>query len=372
MGGGVGVGGRRAARGCGGWERLRMCREERWRARDHDGIIRRRPRTLRSRAARGARGKMVAVNPIHFVMALGGGREGRAGVGGGWGVGWGGWEGGGGCEGRGCKRSVPAGRVGRWRRRARLQDERVGWCGLCAKAIGWEKRRLWRCIGGIQVGLARARQQKAFHTGPSYGAVSRKISCFGVDHHRAADCKGGGAGCSVQRAGWMQGAGWRVQSACRVRAVRAGRPPSETRRRVCHFSSGDQHRSSKKGFLSRQGRARLWQWGAVRGRCEGGAVGEASVKARYLHGVSARHRSWYEWIFLGLQGGAGQGQGAGGAGRGRLFGARDGACCTCVREGRRRAKAVHSPAAVGAGWTEGPEERGRGCGAAPGERAEEG
>ena len=26
--------------------------------------------------------------------------------------------------------------------------------------------------------LARARQQKAFHTGPSYGAVSRKISCL--------------------------------------------------------------------------------------------------------------------------------------------------------------------------------------------------
>ena len=153
------------------------------------------------------------------------------------------------------------------------------------------------------MGLARARQQKAFHTGPSYGAVSRKISCFGVDHHRAADCKGGGAGRRVQGAGWMQGAGCRVQSACRVRAVRAGRPPSETRRRVCHLSSGDQHRSSKKGFLSRQGRARLWQWGAVRGRSEGSAVGEASVKARYLHGVSARHRSWYEWIFLGLQGG---------------------------------------------------------------------
>ena len=66
-----------------------VCREERWRARDHDGIIRRRPRTLRSRAARGARGKMVAVNPIHFVMALGGGREGRAGVGGGEGGGGG-------------------------------------------------------------------------------------------------------------------------------------------------------------------------------------------------------------------------------------------------------------------------------------------
>ena len=48
-----------------------MCREERLRARDHDDLIRRRPRTLRFRAARGARGKMVAVNPIHFVMAHG-------------------------------------------------------------------------------------------------------------------------------------------------------------------------------------------------------------------------------------------------------------------------------------------------------------
>ena len=34
--------------------------------------------------------------------------------------------------------------------------------------------------GGGQLGLrlAKARQQKAFHTGPSYGAVSRKISCL--------------------------------------------------------------------------------------------------------------------------------------------------------------------------------------------------
>ena len=72
-----------------------VCREERWRARDHDGIIRRRPRTLRSRAARGARGKMVAVNPIHFVMALGAGGKrgrGRAGREGGDGAGWGGCE----------------------------------------------------------------------------------------------------------------------------------------------------------------------------------------------------------------------------------------------------------------------------------------
>ena len=58
--------------------------------------------------------------------------------------------------------------------------------------------------------LARARQQKAFHTGPSYGAVSRKISCFGMDHHRAADCRG-----RVQRA-CVPGAC--VPGACLVRA----------------------------------------------------------------------------------------------------------------------------------------------------------
>ena len=169
------------------------------------------------------------------------------------------------------------------------------------------------------MGLARARQQKAFHTGPSYGAVSRKISCFGVDHHRAADCKGGGAGCRVQ------GAGCGVRAGC-VRCGQGGhrqRPGDGCAISLQEISIVRQKKDSSVGR-------------AVRGcgsgaRCEGGAVGEASVKARYLHGVSARHRSWYEWIFLGLQGGAGRGQGAGGAGRGRLFGARDGACCTCVR-----------------------------------------
>ena len=176
--------------------------------------------------------------------------------------------------------------------------------------------------------LARARQQKAFHTGPSYGAVSRKISCFGMDHHRAADCRG-----RVQRA-CVPGACVRagcVRGACGVRAVRARRPPSETRRRVCHVSS-------------------------------------ASVKARYLHGVSARHRSWYESgsSSASNRGGAGRCRAVhgrcmggawavpgGGAGRGRLFETRGGACCTCMRGGRRRAKAARSPAAAGDGWTQG-------------------
>ena len=187
----------------------------------------------------------------------------------------------------------------------------MGWCGLCAKAIGWEKRRLWRCTGGIQVGLARARQQKAFHTGPSYGAVSRKISCFGVDHHRAADCKGGGAGCMVQGGCRVQGAGCRVRAGC-VPCGQGGhrqRPGDGCAISLQEISIVRQKKESSVGR-------------AVRGcgsgaRCEGGAVGEASVKARYLHGVSARHRSWYEWIFLGLQGG---GHG-GGRGRAALGGA---------------------------------------------------
>lgn len=61
-----------------------VCREERLRARDHDDLIRRRPRTLRFRAVRGARGKMVAVNPIHFVMAHGDVRAGWWQAAGGW------------------------------------------------------------------------------------------------------------------------------------------------------------------------------------------------------------------------------------------------------------------------------------------------
>ena len=155
------------------------------------------------------------------------------------------------------------------------------------------------------MGLARARQQKAFHTGPSYGAVSRKISCFGVDHHRAADCKGGGAGCRVQGAGWMQGAGCGVRAGC-VRCGQGGhrqRPGDGCAISLQEISIVRQKKDSSVGR-------------AVRGcgggaRCEGGAVGEASVKARYLHGVSARHRSWYEWIFLGLQGGGRAGAGGG-------------------------------------------------------------
>jgi hypothetical protein len=148
-----------------------------------------------------------------------------------------------------------------------------------------------------------------------------------------------------------------VRGACGVRAVRARRPPSETRRRVCHVSSGDQHRSSKKDSSVGEAGCGLCEYG--RAGCV--RCGEASVKARYLHGVSARHRSWYESgsSSASNRGGAGRCMGGawavpgGGAGRGRLFETRGGACCTCMRGGRRRAKAARSPAAAGDGWTQG-------------------
>ena len=71
--------------------------------------------------------------------------------------------------------------------------------------------------GGGQLGLrlAKARQQKAFHTGPSYGAVSRKISCLvwiiiGRQTAKAVCVQGAcrvRAGCACRvRAGCVQGA----------------------------------------------------------------------------------------------------------------------------------------------------------------------
>ena len=209
---------------------------------------------------------------------------------------------------RGCKRSVPARRVGRWRRRARLQDEQVGWCGLCAKTRGWEKRRQWRCMGGIQVGLARARQQKAFHTGPSYGAVSRKISCFGVDHHRAADCKGGGAGCRVQGAGWMQGAGCGVRAGC-VRCGQGGhrqRPGDGCAISLQEISIVRQKKDSSAGR-------------AVRGcgsgaRCEGGARAVRWVRPLSRQGISTACPLGTD---LGMSGSSSASKGGQGGGRGR-------------------------------------------------------
>ena len=166
--------------------------------------------------------------------------------------------------------------------------------------------------GGLR--LARARQQKAFHTGPSYGAVSRKISCLVWIIIGRQTAK---AVC--------------VRCAC---GVRARRLPSETRRRVCHVSSGDQHRSSKKD--SSVG-------GCVRAVREGGGAGCAglcgAVRPLSRQGISTACPLGTD---LGMKvdlprpprGAAG----GGGAGRGRRFGTRDGACCTCTRGRSRHAK----------------------------------
>ena len=105
---------------------------------------------------------------------------------------------------------------------------------------------------------------KGFPHGPVLRGRQSKDILFSMDHHRAADCKGG------VRAGCVPGAcRVCVPGACRVRAgccAGKARPPSETRRRVCHVSSGDQHRSSKKDSSIGEAAAGLWA-GTVCGSC---------------------------------------------------------------------------------------------------------
>ena len=120
---------------------------------------------------------------------------------------------------------------------------------------------------------------KGFPHGPVLRGRQSKDILFSMDHHRAADCNGGvRAGC--------------VPCACRVRAGKVATVRNPATGVPCLI-----RRSAsfvKNGFLSRRGRGRAV--GVAVGVGAVGAVlcGEASVKARYLHGVSARHRSWYE------------------------------------------------------------------------------
>ena len=147
--------------------------------------------------------------------------------------------------------------------------------------------------GGGQLGLrlAKARQQKAFHTGPSYGAVSRKISCLvwiiiGRQTAKAVCVLGVRAGC-----------------------VLCGRGHRQKPGDGCAMSHQEISIVRQKKDSSVGGRVRAVREGAVRAvRCC-----EASVKARYLHGVSARHRSWYE----SGSSSASKGGRAGGGGAGR-------------------------------------------------------
>ena len=192
-------------------------------------------------------------------------------------------------------------RASKWGGAACAPKQAVGRSGGCGAA--WEASRwVW------QEPVNKRLSTRARPTGPS---VERYLVLvwiiIGLQTAKAAV-----QGARVQGAGWMQGAGCRGAGAgCGVRAgcVRCGQGGHRQRPGDgCAISLQEISivRQKKESSVGR----------AVRGcgsgaRCEGGAVGEASVKARYLHGVSARHRSWYEWIFLGLQGGGRAGAGGG-------------------------------------------------------------
>ena len=189
------------------------------------------------------------------------------------------------------------------------EGEESGGCGVARGASRWV------CVW--QEPVNKRLSTRARPTGPS---VERYLVWYGSS-----------SGGRLQR-----------RCACGVRAVcvrcacgvRARRLPSETRRRVCHVSSGDQHRSSKKDS-SVGGRVR-----AVR---EGGGAGCAglcgAVRPLSRQGISTACPLGTD---LGMKvdlprpprGAAG----GGGAGRGRRFGTRDGACCTCTRGRSRHAK----------------------------------
>ena len=123
----------------------------------------------------------------------------------------------------------------------------------------------------------------------------------------------------------------------------------------------------KKGFLSRRPCAGCERGGRC-GLCGAVRCCEASVKARYLHGVSARHRSWYESGSSSASKG-----GSGGQGGGRWAGPTFWNARRCVLHMHAWKKppcqAARSPAAVGAGWTQWLGGQGQGCGAALGVRA---
>ena len=98
--------------------------------------------------------------------------------------------------------------------------------------------------GGHPGGSGKSPSTKGFPHGPVLRGRQSKDILFWCGS--SSGCRLQRRRCRVQGAGCRVDAECRLQSAFEVRAVRTGRPPSETRRRVCHLSSGDQHRSSKK------------------------------------------------------------------------------------------------------------------------------
>ena len=96
-------------------------------------------------------------------------------------------------------------------------------------------------------------------------ASQSKDILFGVNHHRAADSR---------------------ECAVLCRGTDRARPPSETRRRVCLVSSGDQHRSSKKDSSIGEAAAVLCA-GAVCGAAVcGGCVRCCVTRPRSRQGLS--------------------------------------------------------------------------------------
>ena len=157
--------------------------------------------------------------------------------------------------------------------------------------------------GGHPGGSGKSPSTKGFPHGPVLRGRQSKDILFWC---------GSSSGCRLQRRRCRVQGGCRVQGAgCGVRAgcVRCGqgghrqRPGDGCAISLQEISIVRQKKESSVGRAVHGCGGGAW--------CEGGAVGEASVKARYLHGVSARHRSWYEWIFLGLQGGGRAGAGGG-------------------------------------------------------------
>ena len=177
----------------------------------------------------------------------------------------------------------------------------------------------------------------------------------------------------------VQGAGYRVQGGCRVQGAGCVRG-------ACGAGRAATVRDPATGVpsLFRKSASFVKKRNPQSaGPCEAVAVGHGARAVRWVRPLSRQGISTACPLGtdLGMSGSSSASKGGrAGAGGGRRWaGPTFRSARRRVLHVRARAKApcqgrtlACSAAAVGAGWKEGPEERGRGCGAAPGERAEEG
>ena len=187
---------------------------------------------------------------------------------------------------------------------------------------------------------------KGFPHGPVLRGRQSKDILFGMDHHRAADCKGGVRAVSVR-------------CACKTATVRnpATGVPCLIRRSASFV---------KKGFLSRRPCA-----GCERGGGAGCAGLCGAVRPLSRQGISTACPLGTD---LGMKVDLPRPpRGAAGGGRGRWAGPTFWNARRCVLHMHAWKKppcqAARSPAAVGAGWTQWLGGQGQGCGAALGVRA---